>query len=46
MIQYIKHFGGDKMSKYLHEDIETMNREDIEKLQSERLVKQVKRATT
>ena len=31
------------MSKYLHEDIETMNREDIEKFQSERLVKQVKR---
>ena len=31
------------MSTYLHENIETMNREDIEKLQSERLVKQVKR---
>ena len=31
------------MSNYLHKDIETMPREEIEKLQSERLVKQVKR---
>ena len=29
------------MPKYWHEDIETMSREDMKKLQNERLVKQV-----